>query len=377
ANRLESIRTQVIKTAWMPAIELNAQASWQSDVVAFDLDLPFPVDFPQIPRDQYRVTLDISQVIYDGGAVRSSQAIEAINSRISRQEVDVGEVTLIETVVDLYFAILLIDRRIDLLNLMRSSLEATGKQVESGISGGLLSEPDLLGIRAEMVGIDQSELQLKNLRNRALNAMGHLTGLTTTPETTLITPDTPPISLLGEARPEFGLFQLRIDLLDAQSRQLGDRHKPRLAAFGQAGYGRPGLNFLGDTWDPYLMIGMRFSWTPYDWGRIRGQQNALNINQLHLASAREAFRQQLHIAHDRQNMVITEINSLMAGDRNLLEIRQQVTTAYASRLANGLITSAAYLTEWSREQEARITLETRRVELLAAQHKLVIINGNN
>jgi outer membrane protein TolC len=377
ADRLASIRTRVIKTAWLPAIELNAQASWQSDVVAFDLDLPFPVNFPQIPRDQYRATLDISQVIYDGGATKSTQAIEEINASITRQEVDVGEAALVETVEDLFFAILLVDRRIEVLNLMRNSLEATGNQVESGIRNGLLSEPDLLGIRAEMVRLDQSELQLKSLKKSALNAMTHLTGLETSQGTALITPDLPNINLFGEHRPEFGLFQLRNDLLDAQSRQLGDRHKPRLAAFGQAGYGKPGLNFLGDSWDPYLMIGIRFSWTPYDFGRIRGQQNALDINKLSIAAAMEAFRQQLTMAHDRQMLTIAEINSLLERDRELLQIREQISSAYASRLNNGLITSATYLAEWSREQEARVALESRMVELLAAQYKLLRINGKN
>lgn len=377
ANQLDSIRTNVIKKAWLPAIELNAQASWQSDVVALDLDLPFPVNLPKIPHNQYRATLEVSQLIYDGGTTKSSQILNEISTRISSQEVDVEEQSLVETVEDLYFSIMLINKRIDVLRLMKESLSATQKQVESGVLNGVLSEPDILGVRAESIRLDQSECQLESLRIRALNSLGHLIGVSLRANTQL---NPPPVSDLNQNqsnRPEFKLFQLRMELVDAQSKQLNDRKRPRLAAFGQAGYGKPGLNMLGDSWDPYLLVGIRFSWMPFDWGKVKGEQNALYVNKLTLANAQEAFAQQLALATDRQKNQIAEIESLLQRDEELLEIRKQISLAYASKLKNGIITAATYLTEWNREQEARIALESRKVELVSALHKLNTITGKN
>src|SRR5690606_38665463 len=106
------------------------------------------------------------------------------------------------------------------------------------------------------------------------------------------------------------------------------------------------------------------------WGKVKGEQNALYVNKLTLANAQEAFAQQLALATDRQKNQIAEIESLLQRDEELLEIRKQISLAYASKLKNGIITAATYLTEWNREQEARIALESRKVELVSALHKL-------
>ena len=35
---------------------------------------------------------------------------------------------------------------------------------------------------------------------------------------------------------------------------------PRIGAFVQGGYGRPGLNMLEDSFEPYYVAGVRLSW---------------------------------------------------------------------------------------------------------------------
>ena len=43
------------------------------------------------------------------------------------------------------------------------------------------------------------------------------------------------------------------DLEDAVAR-------PKISAFAQAGYGRPGLNFLDNGFEPFLQVGVRGQW---------------------------------------------------------------------------------------------------------------------
>ena len=52
--------------AWVPRLNISAKATWQSDVVEMPFDMPgFEFD---IPHDQYGVTADLTQQIWDGGA---------------------------------------------------------------------------------------------------------------------------------------------------------------------------------------------------------------------------------------------------------------------------------------------------------------------
>jgi len=371
------LRKQVIKAAWLPTLDLNAQATWQTDVVSFTLDLPFEVDFPVIPKDQYKATLDVTQMIYDGGGIKAQQVIEDISASVSGQETGIKEYGLSETVEDLFFAILNVNRKLEVFELMNRSLEATLNQVKAGIDNGILAESDYSSILAEKIRIKQLVIQTTGLKNKAIRALSILTGTEIPDQAQFIIPDEPGLPDITGERPELGLFDLQDAMIDARIRQLTTQLRPKWVAFGQAGYGKPGLNFLGDTWDPYAVIGMKFSWTIWDWGKIKKQKESFEVNRRILDNQRKAFEQQQAISETRQNETIDEINALLVSDYELVGAREKITRSYQSKLSGGVITGPAYLTEWTKEQEAKITLEARRVERLAAQYKLVSIKGKN
>lgn len=52
--------------AWVPQLSISAKATWQSEVVEMPFSMP-GMDF-NIPHDQYGITADITQQIWDGGA---------------------------------------------------------------------------------------------------------------------------------------------------------------------------------------------------------------------------------------------------------------------------------------------------------------------
>jgi hypothetical protein len=42
---------------------------------------------------------------------------------------------------------------------------------------------------------------------------------------------------------------------------------PRVFAFAQAGYGRPGLNMMSNEFEPYAIVGAKLVWTPWEWNK--------------------------------------------------------------------------------------------------------------
>lgn len=50
--------------AWVPQLSISAKATWQSEVVEMPFSMP-GMDF-NIPHDQYGITADITQQIWDG-----------------------------------------------------------------------------------------------------------------------------------------------------------------------------------------------------------------------------------------------------------------------------------------------------------------------
>jgi outer membrane protein TolC len=375
AGQIAQVHDEIWKSAWLPGLDMNAQATWQSDVVTLNLNLPFPVDFPQIPRDQYKVTADVTQLIFDGGNIRNQKVIEDINSRLSVQQVVVGEYELKQTVEDLFFAILANEKRIEVLNLMNKSLLETIGQVESRVRNGLLSETDLAVLRAEKIKVDQQVIGLGSINSKALKTLSILMGRDLPVGSRLLLPDESAVLSPAGVRPELDLFNIQDNLLDARKNLLQTQRLPRVMAFGQAGYGKPGLNFLGDKWQPYLVVGLKGTWNIWDWSRVSRQKSSLTLNQRMIDNQKESFNRQVSQSEARQKLEIGTLDSLLATDSELLKERQIVTSAYDSKLKNGLITASQYMTEWTREQEARINMEVRKIERVSARYKLMSIQG--
>ncbi|MDD4644421.1 MAG: TolC family protein, partial [Bacteroidales bacterium] len=243
--QIAEVKGKILKSAWLPGIDINAQSTWQSDVVTLEFDLPFAVDFPKIPKDQYKVTTDISQLIYDGGSIHHQQVLEKLTSDLSVKELEKGELDLKSTVEDLYFAILVAEKRIEVLNLMTENLQSTVKQIESGVKNGLLSESDLPVVIAEQIKTDQQMISLKGLKQRAVQTLSILMGREISLDTRFLTPVTTRGLMLNGERPEYGMFELQGEMLTTRKSLLNAQLRPKVFAFGQAGYGKPGLNFMG------------------------------------------------------------------------------------------------------------------------------------
>ena len=85
---------------WLPQMSLNGKASWQSDVTEFPdrflsmletmgiTDVAFP------SRDQYNVSLNLSQTIWDGGITATQKKMTTVNAEISKGQTEVNLYTL-------------------------------------------------------------------------------------------------------------------------------------------------------------------------------------------------------------------------------------------------------------------------------------------
>src|SRR5215207_4106658 len=60
---------------FLPQVSANGQATYQSDVTKIDVPLPgFKIEPPS--KDQYKVLADVSQLVYDGGAITQRKELQ-------------------------------------------------------------------------------------------------------------------------------------------------------------------------------------------------------------------------------------------------------------------------------------------------------------
>ena len=91
---------------WLPQTTINGIASYQSEVTSFALDLPatFPkIGFPNVPKDQYKLTLDLNQSIYDGNSTNFQKKVENTNLQADQKNLQIQLYQLKDQINQLFF----------------------------------------------------------------------------------------------------------------------------------------------------------------------------------------------------------------------------------------------------------------------------------
>ena len=100
------LNTEILNTNKYPQIDLDAQATYQSDVIHFPTDNPgLLIELPN--KDQYRATLTLNQLIYGGGSINAAIEEENAKTTTQLQQINVALYQLKPKINQLYFSILL------------------------------------------------------------------------------------------------------------------------------------------------------------------------------------------------------------------------------------------------------------------------------
>lgn len=266
------VKQRNASNAWFPQISAGGQATWQSDVTEVTLPLP-GLTLPEIPHDQYKLFLDVNQVLYDGGISASRVKMERVTEAGDSVQVVVDQRKIREAVIELYSNILYYRQLKSLAEATVERLKTRRDVLKSSAENGVLSGTDMLLFEADVLKAKQSLNDAVLAEGSLLATLSIYTGMDLSSSTFFEKPD--PVAVFSEEihRPEFSLFSLQGEGLEISKQVAGASLRPRLSAFAQGGYGRPALNMFSTEFDTYFMAGLRLNWSLYDWGR-RGAKSS-------------------------------------------------------------------------------------------------------
>ncbi|MBN2520889.1 MAG: TolC family protein [Bacteroidales bacterium] len=396
-NEIYQLKLKNINSGWFPTLDLNAQATYQSDVVNIDMDFSgitnlfnlisylhpgqVPVqeipsiEIPSAPKDQYKMTLDVSQVIYDGGAIKRNKTVEIASLSSNLQQIKVELYQVINHVNNIYFSSLIIQKNIALMQLIRNVLIEKQKVVESGVKNGIILSSNLDGLNAELLKIEQQLLELDLTKNALLKNLGELTGEVYNEQVVLDVPEIEILDTLKNQRPELKLFDLQKEKLEASKDLIKTKRLPKAFAFSQAGYGNPGLNMLSDEFDTYYIVGAGVKWNIYDWNTSNRERQIMEINKQMIDTKRENFNRNLNMAIENNISEIDKYKALLETDEKIISAREKITKIYSSHLENGIVNSSEYIAELNNEKEAKINFEMHKIQLMQAKINYLTLIG--
>ena len=371
--------TAQLRTSYLPQAMVGVQASWQSDVTALPIQLP-QVEVPRLSQDQYRATLELNQTLWDGGATAAQRAVQEAQSEAERQRLRADLYAQREFVLQFYFAALLAERQAELLETHVRDLQTRKARAEALVAEGAAIPAQALIFDARLLEIAQQQDDNQARYEAALSGLRLLTGLTIGPTTRLEPPEMPvSISAAVNERPELLWFAAQRAQTKARERFNQTRNLPRINAFGTLGYGRPGLNFLSNDFEPYAIVGLNMRWNigAIYAGTTQRDRELLRIQGERVGVEEKRFRQSVEIARLREDAELTRLQAAQEKDARIIALREKVSAACAAQLDNGVITPSEYISESTRELEARIGAAIRQTQLMQAQWKLLWILGKS
>lgn len=351
-----------------PKINLSTQASWQSDVTHIDLSgVPFPITITSPPNDQFKALLEFNQLIYDAGLTKKLIAFQQAETEINIAGIKVEQYKIEEQVIQLYFNVLLINKQLELNYLQQSLLKEKLKKAEAGVKNGILLQSQADILKAELLKTEQQNEALLFRKKSFVEALSLLTGLSIAENSVFGEPNeihTSPVKI----RPEEMVFEFQKKLIEKRIELLTTNRLPKIYAFGQAGYGRPGLNFLSNDFKPYAIFGAGMNWNIWDWKQVKNEKSSFEIQMEIIETKRQSFRQSMELLIISERNNILKYESAIEKDQKIIELREHISQMASSQLDHGSITPTEYLVELNAEIQAKLNLELNK--LLLAQSKL-------
>lgn len=371
-----------IAKGWLPQISAVAQATYQSDVMA----LPDPLrdvlsqrgfGMRGLRRDQYRVGIDLSQTVYDGGAISGQKSVARIEGEVQTAQAATDMYAVRQRINDLYFGILLLDEKIKLNQDLQTLLQSSLGKLTAMLSHGTAMLCDVNTLRAEKLRAEQQSVELSSSRKSLTDMLSVFIGKKVT---SLEQPQDITVTTQGNNRPELYLFNSQIELANAQESLLSSRLLPKLSLFAQGFYGYPGYNqfeaMMSRDWKLGGMAGVRLSWNIGALYTRKNDKAQLTARRGLIETARETFLFNSRLTEIQHAGGIEKYRKMIEGDKEIVRLRQDVRKSAEAKLDHGIIDTDNLLQEITRENQSRIDLATHTILMLQESYNLKYTKNN-
>ena len=379
-----------IQKGWLPQVSASAQATYQNDVPSWPDQMEtmmngMGIHMKGLKKDQYRVGIDVSQTIYDGGAISSRKTIAREQGNVEAAQTEVSIYHVRKRVNEMYFALLLLDEQIKLNSDLQALLSGNERKLASMVKGGTAAESDWQNVKAERLNVVQQATGLASQKQMLQRMLTTFCGIEVKEVQKPVMYATMTQERKG-VRPELKALDAQINLLNAQEKALDAALMPKLGVFAQGYYGYPGMNMFEDmmrhNWSLNGLIGARLTWNigalytrKNDKERINDQRSMIHVQ-------REVFLFNNNMEQIQQNENIERYQKLMNDDEEIIKLRSAVRKAAESKLAHGIIDVNDLVREINAENAARVQQSIHEIEMLKEVYDWQFTvngkaNGNN
>ena len=364
--------------AWIPQVVLSGQATYQSATPTYpeafnQMIAANGLDMSGVRKDQYKVVIDVSQNIWDGGQSKANREIAEAEATEQRSQVDASLYDLQSRIQNLYFGILLLDEHVAQTEILIEVLDANLNRMCTYYKNGVAMQSDVDAVEAELLTAHQALSQVEASRASYRRMLEVFIGQSLT-DKTLTRPAMVEVASRTSAHPKLAMFDAQTDRLAAQRKAITASTMPRFSVFAQGYYGYPGLDMfksmVSAEWTLNGIVGVRMSWNIGAFYTKKNNLNKLDVAERQISVQRDIFLFNTQMQSTQDDGEIARLRSALEDDNRIVELRRSVRMAAESRLENGVIDATDLLRKIADETTATLNRSTHEIELLQATYRL-------
>ncbi|HPE99566.1 MAG TPA: TolC family protein [Bacteroidales bacterium] len=368
-EKSESYNLSNAARAWLPQVSLSAKATWQSEVI----ELPFTMPgIGEMDQDQYQATLEVSQILWDGGSTSARSAMYKASADIEKQKYEVDMYALQERINQLYFGILLLNEQLNLNAVLQKDLETNYNRIMVSLNNGVASQADLDAIRVEQLRARQMQAELQASKKAFTDMLSAFIGEQISDGTVL----SKPVAGLNASdiyeirRPELQLFEAQRTFYNSQQKLVRSVSMPKLALFAQGGYGKPGLNMLSNEFNPFFIGGIRLSWNLSSFYTQSNEMQLLKINQSGADVQKQTFLFNTNLKVSQINTEIEKFTELLKSDDEIIRLRQGIQLSTEVKVENGTASASDLIRDLNAVNRSMLDKALHEIQMLQAIYNL-------
>lgn len=370
-----------IQKGWLPQLTASAQATYQSAVTAWPESMQtmyqqMGLNMKGLRKDQYKISVDLQQTIYDGGAISSQRNIAQQEGKVEEAQTETNLYQVRRRVNEMYFSLLLLNEQIQLNEDVKVLLQSSEKKLSAMVKGGTAATSDLDNVRAERLSVEQQNENLKQQKLMLQRMLSVFCGLEVNN-----TQKPAPIQIASSVnnRPEMRLYNSQLELTEAKEKALDTQLRPKLGLFAQGFYGYPGLNMFEDMmnrkWSLNGIVGIKLSWNVSAFYTHKNDKARLSAQREIIENAREVFLFNNKLEEIQQNENINRYQTMMKSDDEIIVLRTNVRKAAESKLTHGIIDVISLLREINNENAAKTQQTIHEIDMLKEMYNLKYTNN--
>ncbi|HHB78877.1 MAG TPA: TolC family protein [Saprospiraceae bacterium] len=370
-QNLQQLNTDIGDLANKPQISVESDASIQSEALKFDLPLPMHPITKELPIYKVKVYGQLLYPILNGHLPEIKTTVLNQDLNIKQQQTKVDLYGIKSKVAELFFGIHLLGSKKSLLASIENDLNLKKAQLQKAIKGGVATSLDLHRIESEILKIDNQINDLDQQKIGLILILNSFVNKDFTANTQFVIDQGTPTQ-----RPEYQLFKEMKNKLELTKKIAEAEKKVKLSAFVQAGGGIPNpINLFDDSFSPYAIGGVKFSWPITDWGKSDKISQQLDIQQQLVDKQEQAFDLQQSVADVQLTTEINNIKSSIAGEQKRLAMQEVIVNEVNKQFINGVATSLDYLTEVNKKSQIQLGIAAKEIQIKFLETKQSIQKG--